>query len=105
MLNIPSSLLLLALSQIHGHHAPGEVLHPLLVGQLLLGLGVQPPYLGRQRVLLLHLIRTVELLAGGIILPGRKDAVAQQLLARTVLPLEIQLDRSGCAGVGTESRS
>ena len=88
------------LSQAHGHHAPGEVLHPLLVGQLILGFAVEPPYLRRQRVLLLHLLGALELARGSVILPGGEDAVAQQLLARTRLPRGIQLGLSRSAGVG-----
>lgn len=49
-------LLLLALAQFEGHHPPGQVLHALLVRQLLLGLAEELPDLGGQGILALHLL-------------------------------------------------
>lgn len=49
-------LLLLALAQVEGHHPPGQVLHALLVRELLLGLAEELPDLGGQGILALHLL-------------------------------------------------
>ena len=41
----------------HAHHPPREVLHPLRMRQVGLGARIQPPHLGRKRVLPLQLLR------------------------------------------------
>lgn len=65
--------------QIHGHHPPGQILHALLVGQLGLGPAVELPYLGAQRIFLLHLVGMDEVGAGGIVAPVGKDRLAEDI--------------------------
>lgn len=61
--------------ETHGHHSPGEVLHPLLVGQLGLGAGIEAPDLGGQGILPLQLIGTFS----GIP-PLGKEGVTEQVI-------------------------
>ena len=79
--NLPCLLCLLPFLalQIHGHHAPGQVFHALLVGELSFGFAVEFPYLDGQRVFLLHLIWIVEVGVGGVISPIREDGLTEQV--------------------------
>ena len=86
--NIPGVVLLVLLlllflfPQLHGHHAPGQILHALLVGQLALGLAVEAPYRGRERVSLLHFLGVIEFL-GDVALPIGEIGVLQKLVAHS----------------------
>lgn len=89
--HIPCLLPFLAL-QVHGHHSPCQVLHPLLIGQLGFGFAVELPYLRAQRILLLHVIWIAEIGAGGVVVPVRKECLTQQVLAiLLILRRDIQL--------------
>lgn len=77
--NSPGLLLFLA-PEVHGHHSPRQIFHPLLVGQFLLGLAVQFPHLRRQWVFLLHFIGGGQIGAGGIVLPSSKEGFGQELV-------------------------
>ena len=79
--NVPGSIFAFFAPQIHGHHPPGQILHPLLVRQRLLGPAVESPYLHGKGIFLAHLVEVVEIVAGGIIFPGREDGFAKESLA------------------------
>lgn len=88
--------------QTHGHHAPGEVFHALLVGQLGLGPGIQPPDLSGQRVFFLHLIGAVG--CGMAMTPFRKERVPEQ--APVSIVIITGSERGGAGGIhGVEARS
>lgn len=52
----PSLFLPPSLAQVHVHHTPCQVLHAFLIWHLLFHLIKEPPYLCRQRILLLQLL-------------------------------------------------
>lgn len=49
-------LLLVLLAHSEGHHAPGQILHAMLVGKLHLGAGEEFPNLSSEGIFLLHLL-------------------------------------------------
>lgn len=69
--------LLLLLAHAERHHAPGEIFHAMLVRQLQLGFGEELPYLGGQRVVLLHLVDAL-VGKGGVVLEGREKGGAEK---------------------------
>ena len=74
--NVPFQLPL----QVHGHHAPREVLHPFLVGQVRLRPLVELPYLREQGILLVHLLGILRLRgAADIVSPDGKDGLTKEL--------------------------
>ena len=68
--------------QIHGHHPPRQIFHPLLIGQLRFGLAVELPYLVAKGVILPHLRKVG---VSDIVLPVGKDGLAKDLLASLVV--------------------
>lgn len=86
--------LLALLAHAEGHHAPCEVFHALLVGELLLGLCKELPDLGGERVFGLHL---VEAGAGGsvAVAEGREEGGAEQV----VVPGKGLLEVEGAGGL------
>ena len=78
--NVPCLLSLLSL-QIHCHHPPSQIFQSFLVWQLRFGLAIKLPYLRSERILPLHLIGVAQLGTGGVVLPIRKEAVAEKVFS------------------------
>ena len=65
------------------HHAPGEILHPLLVGQLPPRLAEELPDLSRQGILLLHLLGALAgVSTGHAVVEGWEEGGAEHALSR-----------------------
>lgn len=75
-------LLLLTLAQVEGHHAPRQVLHSLLVRQLLLRLAEELPDLGGQRIVALHLLEAARRAGGSGLERREQGGVEDAVLGR-----------------------
>lgn len=83
--SVPFIAIKLGAAHVHGHHAPGQVLHALCIGQLRLCARVQLPDLGAEGVVLLHLLGRVCAGAGGVVAKGREDGVVEHAAAGSVV--------------------
>jgi hypothetical protein len=79
--SVPSIAIELGTPHAHGHHSPGQVLHALRIRELRSRLGVEPPYLRCERVVLLHFLWALHTGRARIILEAGEDGVLEHALA------------------------